>query len=154
MRQIQCIYVDAMCIFEIASCFSTNGSSTHKLSPGARPSIGQFVRGFSKAPSAFQTSYDARPGTVRCLHGWSPFKSDDLNFKQNRPVPVRCVVTPTGRRPGTVWCPADVTLPPKTIKTPYRRPKYSTLTLPGTIRCLKLTFYRTIVQVTAAGRAR
>ena len=33
-------------------------------------------------------------------HYTVPLKSYDLNFKQNRPVPVRCVQSPVGRRPG------------------------------------------------------
>jgi len=40
-----------------------------RASSGARTGIGRFVKRFFKVPGACQTSYDARPGTVRYPDG-------------------------------------------------------------------------------------
>ena len=68
------MYVNAIYIYMYTSeknprQFSTGGSSTNKTSGGARMGIGRFVKGFSKAFGAFQTSYDAWLVTVLCLDG-------------------------------------------------------------------------------------
>jgi len=75
----------------------TGGCSTHITSTGARTGIGQFDKRYLKVSSACQTSYDARPGTVRCPdgHRWN---RTILILNKNRSVPVRCVKTPAGRR--------------------------------------------------------
>ena len=45
---------------------------------------------------ACQTSYDVRPGTVRCPVGHRLNRRINV-LNKNRPVPVRCVQTPPGR---------------------------------------------------------
>ena len=74
------MYLNAICtsLSIFTHRFWTSGILTHKTSTGARTGISQFARGFSKAPGAFQTLFDARP----------TLKLDDSNFKQNRPVPI------------------------------------------------------------------
>jgi len=97
------MYLDALSTSESTCCFWTSGSLTHETSTGARTGISQFVRGFSKYPDAFQTLFDA----------WPTLKLDDLIIKQNRPVPIQCMETPCGCRPGTIRCPVGVNDPTK-----------------------------------------
>ena len=107
----------------------TGGSSTHKTSAGARTGVGRFVKRFFNTISACQTSYDVRPGTVRCPVGHRPmFYESNLESYDNcfiqkssgarpmcanagrapsghRTVPGRCHFTlndPTKRRTGAV----------------------------------------------------
>ena len=62
------------------------------------------------------------PTGHRTVPGWAPLKSYDNFFIQIRPVPVRCVQTPAGPRPGTVRSPADVILPSITLPNAVRAP--------------------------------
>jgi len=110
------IYVNTICTSAKTRRFSPVAVQLIKHRPvpgrassGARTGIGRFVKRFVNVLSACQTSYDVRPGTVRCPvgHRWN---RTIIFLYKNRPVPVRCVQTPAGRRPGTVRCPADVIL--------------------------------------------
>ena len=79
----------------------TGGNLTHKTSAGARTGIGRFVKRFLIVPGACQTSYDARPGTVRCPGGARPAFAhigralDDFCLKFISYDSVRC---PAGHR--------------------------------------------------------
>ena len=108
------IYVNAICTSAKTRRFSPVAVRLikHRPVPGresfsARTGIVRFVKRSFYVLGAWQTSYDVRPGTVRCPvgHRWN---RTIKCFYKNRPVPVRCVQTPAGRRPGTVRCPADV----------------------------------------------
>ena len=91
----------------------------HRPVPGRASAA--LLRDFCNVLGACQTSYDVRPGTVRCPvgHRWNrTIKS----LNKNRPVPVRCVPTPAGRRQGTVRCPTDVILPSMTLPNAVRAP--------------------------------
>jgi len=70
------MYVDAICTSAKTRRFSSMAVSTYKTSAGpgrassgARTGIGRFVKRFLLFPGACQTSYDARPGTIRCPDG-------------------------------------------------------------------------------------
>jgi len=107
------MYVNAICTSAKTRRFSPVAVRLIKHRPvpgrassGARTGIGRFVKRCLNVLGACQTSYDVRPGTVWYLvgHRWN---RTIISLYKNRPVPVRCVQTPAGRRPGTVWCPAD-----------------------------------------------
>ena len=87
--------------------FSTVGSSTHKIAPGAQTvivrcpdghrsvpgrssAIGRFVKSFfSNSPSAFQTSYDARTVAIEIV---------PLKFKKRRTGAKEFLVVPKPHR--------------------------------------------------------
>jgi len=109
----------------------TGGSSTHTTSAGARMGIGRFVNIFFNALGACQTSYDVRPGTVRCPVGHRLNRTIKLLNKNcpmcanadrassgHRTVPGRChfsLSNPTKRRTGAV----EFLLVPKLHRAPY-----------------------------------
>jgi len=119
------IYVNAICTSAKTGRFSPVAVRLIKHRPvpgrassGARTGIGRFVKRCSWRLSDI----------VRCLAGHrtvpsrAPFESYDNFLYKNRPVPVRCVQTPAGLRPGTARCPADVILPLMTLTNAVRAP--------------------------------
>jgi len=97
----------------------TGGSSTHKTSVCVRTGILRCPDGHRPicyredifyVLGARQTSYDVRLGTVRfpVVHRWN---RTIIFLNKNRPVSVRCVQSPAGRRPGTVQWPGTVRAP-------------------------------------------
>jgi len=96
------------------------GSLTHKTSAIARTGIGRFVKRFFNVPSASQTSYDARPGTVCCPDGHRLSRTIYIFNKIAR-------------------YPADVILPSLTLPNAVRAPWNfkNTLISPGTVQCLQ-----------------
>jgi len=85
------IYTDSIC----------TSANTRRFSPVAVRLIKQSL-GFSKVPCSFHTSYDARPGIVRCLNGRRWNRTIWIS-NQTRHVPVRCVQTPAGHRTPIFW---------------------------------------------------